>query len=141
MLDADLRRAINRQFSIDVEVASAFNRAVVNREMYYTSSYRRTKTRNSFTAEYLDGNSSKFGFINQFISLKSFTVAVLTPLIPTSLFCYPASLGVLCKRIVPVSVESSFVLVPAQSLVCKCVYIDLCGGAYVARLPCTLYAD
>ena len=86
--------------------------------MYYTSSYRRTKTRNSFTAEYLHGDSSKFGFINQF---KYFAVAVLTPLIPTSLFCYPASLGVLCKRIVPVSVESSFVLIPAQSLVCKCV--------------------
>ena len=42
-----------------------------------------------------------------FISLKAHTAAVITPLTPTQDFCYPASLRVLRRNLVPVCVASS----------------------------------
>lgn len=38
-------------------------------------------------------------------------------------------------------VSSSHVVVSAMSLVCKCVYIDVNGAAYVAGLPYSFYTD
>lgn len=142
ILDADIRQQIASQFHIDIEVASSFSRAIIKQETYYSTSYKRNKTRNSYTVEYVEGSISKFGFVRYFLSLHSFSVAVITPLIPTSLFCHSECLTVLCKCVVPVSVcSSSNVVVSAKSLIRKCVYIDVNGAAYAARLPHPFYTD
>ena len=62
-LEPDVRRAIHKMFKINVESASVFCRASANGETYYSKSYRRAKVRNSYTIEYLDGHTSKLGFI------------------------------------------------------------------------------
>ena len=77
VLDVDARQA-NSQFNIDVEVGSSFSRAVVNQVTYYSTSHKRSKTRNSYTIEYVEEHTSKFGFINH-----SLQFSVVTPLNPT----------------------------------------------------------
>ena len=85
VLESAVRRAILHRFNIDVAVTSAFDRAVIRGKTYHSKCYRRTSVRNSYTVEYKDGDIQKFGYINFFVSLASSTIALITPLIPTSL--------------------------------------------------------
>ena len=82
-----------------------------------------------------------FGFINYFLSLSSSSVAVVTPLTPNSTYCYPHQLNVLRQCIIPVSVESSVVVVPAKCILYKCVCIEFGDVTFVAKLPNQLYGD
>ena len=100
-------------FNVDLEVASVFERAIIQGEVYHSNCYHRTQVRNSYTVEYTDGD---IGFIN---FLESSTVVVITPLIPTSNSCYPQCLSVLSKCIVPVTA------VAAKYILHKCVCIGL----------------
>lgn len=140
-LEPGLRRAVQEQFQIEIEMASTFYRAMIQGKTYYSKSYTRAKTRNSYTVQYTDNGVQKFGFINYFLSVSSLCVAVVTPLTPTSSYCFPPVLSILCDRIIPVSVESSTVLVSTNCLSCMCVCISVGGAVSVARSPNQLYCE
>ena len=107
-IEADVRRAIYRRFKLDVSHASAFERAVIKGHEYHSKCYRRAQARNSYTVEYADGVMHGFGHINFFLSLP---VAVVTPLIPTTDYCYPMQLSVLQRSIIPISVQPSVIVI------------------------------
>ena len=137
-----MQRAIYSLFKITLETASAFYRAIVNKETYYSKLYRRAKVRNSYTVAYVDGDTQKYGFIEYFLSLPSHTAVVITPLTPTSDYCYPEHVRtLLCRKIIPVSVHSSFSVISSVSLLYKCVCIALPGGTFIAKLPNPVHTD
>ena len=112
-----MQRLIFQTFNIHVETASIFFRAMIKGEMYYSRLYRRAKVRNSYTVEYRD--HGRFGFIEHFISLKSHTAVIITPLTPTEDYCYPKTFHALRTRIIiPVWVESSVSFILSSCHMC-----------------------
>ncbi len=136
----DVREAIYRTHAIDVPKGTIFFRAVVGRSTYYSLQYGRT-TRNSYTVCYIDNGVEKFGFIRYFVCLQSTSLAVITPLTPTCNYCYPQTISVLCERVIPVVVQSSFVAMSVKCLLYKCVYIDFGSSKFIAKLPNQIYDD
>ena len=116
-LEARIRQFILQTFHVSVETATVFYRVSIKGETYYS---RSTKARNSYTIEYDCGRRQ--AFIEYFLSFSSHTAAVVTPLQLTDKNCYPSTLRVLRRCIVPVCVES---FVPLSSLVRKCVCLSL----------------
>ena len=140
-LHPEVQKAIHDQYDVNVTMASIFYRAVINGKTYHSKEYTRTKVRNSYTVSYIDNGIPKYGFIQYFLSLPSFSVAVITPLTPTSHYCYPQQLSILCKCLIPVCTESSVAIACTKSLLNKCVCIDLCTAMFIAKLPNQLYYD
>ena len=96
------------KYHIDVRVASMLYRAVIKGKTYHSKAYQRTKVRNSYSISYIDDDAQKYGFIHYFLSLTSFSIAVITSL--------TQNLSVLCKCLVPVVIESSVVIVSKSLL-------------------------
>lgn len=140
-LDVELGQAIYGRFGQHFTVGTVFERAVVDRVTYYSQAYHRTKTRNSYTAAFKDGEVVKFGFIQRYISLSSFTVAVVTPLVPTDNFCYSRQLPLLRNYLIPVVALSSVVIVPVSSILHKLVCVNIDSSLYLARQPNSFYFD
>ena len=132
-LDIEVQRKVSEAFQTAAETASAFFRATINGETYYSRAYDRARVRNSYTVEYIDNERHKFGYIEYFISLKAHTAAVITPLTPTQNFCYPASLRVLRRNLVPVCVASSICVISLSCILHKCVCVSLSNYTYIAR--------
>lgn len=141
ILNVELSQAIYDQFSIHLTMGTVFERAVVNHVTYYSQAYRRTKKRNSYTVAFKDGEVIKFGFIQRYISLSSFTVAVITPLIPTDSYCYSRHLPMLRNYLIPVVTLSSVAVVAVSSFIHKLVCINIDSSLYVARQPNSYYFD
>ena len=134
-LNLEVIEMLQRKFSINIDVASQFTRAVINGREYYSQAYPRVTKRNSYTVCYKEGGATRYGLIKYFLSLPSQSVAVINVLTPTPAFCYPQRLTDLQSRIVPVKVESSTDIVLVRSLMCKCVYINLSSTSkYVSVL-------
>ena len=119
----------------NVEHASMFLRAKVNREVYYSQGYNRLKSRNSFTVIYEEDNEEKYGLIQYFISIPGRVMAVIIPLSVIPAPHYPSQLGILNQRIIPVSLSSTICVVPIKALICKCVYIHCGSGTFIVRKP------
>lgn len=125
-----------------VDHSSQFFRAMIRQKVFYSKSYTRLKSRNSYTVCYSEDGAEKYGVIQYFLSLSEQTVAVITPLIITaSPTCYPRELSVLCSRINPVVLDTVICVVPVNNIVCKCVFIDTGSAFYVARKPSQLNLD
>ena len=140
-LEPDVRRAVHQMYNFDIALASAFDRAVIKGETFYSTSYNRSKLRNSYTAEYIDNNIKRLCFINYFVSLPSCTIVVITPLSPTLDHCYPNNLEVLCKNIVPIHVEASIAIISSKCLLRKCVCVSFCGRIFITKPPNPLRYD
>ena len=130
-LDDDVKDAIG----MNVEQASMFMKAKVNKEVYYSQRYDRLKSRNSFTVCYEEDNAEKYGLIQYFLSIPGQTVAIVVPLIITPPPHYPSQLDILNKRIIPVVLSSTICAVPIKALVCKCVYVHCGSGMFIVRKP------
>ena len=142
-LEDEVQSLLRERFGVDMEVGRKFLRVQIKGKVYHSTEYKRMKTRNSYTVCYSAGAVEKFGFIRYFISLSTTTVAVISPLIPSSHHCYPPELSVLHSRVIPVIAahDSIIDVVSVSFIVSKCVFIDFNGCMYVARLPNDLYAD
>ena len=81
-LAAGLRQEIQSQFQIDVHSGTSFSRVKLKGTIYHSQAYQRTKHRNSYSVAYTDNDIVKFGFVRFYLSLQTFTVAVITPLVP-----------------------------------------------------------
>ena len=84
-----------------------------------------------------------YGLIQYFLSLSQFSVAVIyvTPLTPSSNYCFPAQLHVLKDLIVPVVVESSVVVISVDCLLYKCVFISVSDSVFIVNPPNLLLHD
>ena len=92
--------------------------------------------RNSYTICYTNQDGEEqYGLICYFLSLSHESVAIIHPLKPTTDFCYPRQLGNLHQCIVPVSLNTDICVVPIESLVCKCILIDLPSSKFVVKPP------
>lgn len=94
-LGEDVRRLIDEKYGSGSAptMASQFLRACVNKTLYYSKSYTRMKTRNSYTVCYKDDdNCEQYALVNYFLSLQTMSVAVVTPLSLTTEFCFPHQL-------------------------------------------------
>ena len=89
-----------------------------------------------YTVSYVDNSVPKYGFIRYYLN-----VAVIAPLTPTSHYCYAEQLSVLYKRLLPVRMASSVVVVCTKSLLNKSVCVDLSSTKFISELPNQLYFD
>ena len=140
-LDARVRGIISKNFNISAEKATVFYRVTKMGETYYSKKYERTKARNSYTIQFQNGKKQMFGYINYFLSFSTYNVAVITPLEKTEEFCYPSTISILRRCIVPVRVGSSVCVVPLSSVHRKCVCLSLPGKTYLAILPNNVHTD
>ena len=124
-LSSEVQHAMNQTFNVSVTTGSVIYRATVGRETYYSRNYHHAKVRNSYTVEYLYNTERHFG---------------ITPLTCTSDYCYPETLSVLRRKLVPVCVNSS-ARICVHCLIHKCVCIPLAGPTIIARLPNHLHGD
>lgn len=137
-----IKSKVYRSCGVEVDHASQFLRAVIQKELFYCENYTRLRTRNSFTICYSHNGFEKYGFVQYFLSLNDQAVAVVVPLIvTTSPTCFPPELSVLRNRIKPVVLDSIVCIVHVKNIICKCVCIDTGSSAYVCRKPCQLSLD
>lgn len=137
----DIWRLMFEIYGIDVVVASKFLRATLKGEVFYSKAYQCTKKYNSFSVAYSDGQVVRHGIIQYFISVPSLSVAIITPLTPTTHYCYPHVLHLLHNCISPVVIDSSVVVVPVKFLLNKCVGIDFSNSMFLVKPPNKLLID
>ena len=140
-VDPNVRQYLVHNFNIGCTAASAFDRALILGRTYHSCLYSRITKRNSYTICYTESGTDMWGFIDYFISLPSSSVAVVTPLTPNSSYCYPHQLHILRPCIIPVTVESSVVVVPTKCILYKCVCMQFCGATFIGKLLNQLYGD
>lgn len=141
-LKPDVREMISRKHGVTVSSASHFSRAIINDTEYHSLAYSRLTTRNSYTVCYKEMETTRYGFIQYFISLPNHCVAVIKPLSSTSLYCYPRTLGILRSRIIPVRQESLVNIVSVKLLVSKCVCVNFSAAEmYIAVMPNVIADD
>lgn len=121
--------------------------------LYYSSRYKRVKSRNSYTVKFknVDG-SSQYGQVQFFVSVSSQVFAFVLKLQTHSVSCQAHfsishnSLDVLhVSKIVPIECSGGrMVCIPASNHISKCVFIsidDLCKCQYVVSFPNRLLHD
>ena len=134
-LAAGLRQEIQSQFQIDVHSGTSFSRVKLKGTIYHSQAYQRTKHRNSYSVAYTDNDIVKFGFVRFYLSLQTFIVAVITPLVPADHHCCSTKLTVLSENLVPVISGTSPVVVPVSRLLEKYICIPIDGKMYLAKQP------
>ena len=65
-LEAEVQREVFRRFKITTETTSAFFRAVIKWETYYSRAYNRSKMRNGYTVEYIANGQQKYRILHFF---------------------------------------------------------------------------
>ena len=136
-----MRDAIREGIGLDVPMGRKFYRIQLGSKVYHSLEYERVKKRNSYTIAYTKDGEERYGLIRFFLSLPTGTVAVLSPLNSSSNFIYPTQLSILRSRVIPVVLEVNIIVVCVSCLVDKCVYVNLPGCMYIARLPNGLLTD
>lgn len=134
-LASGLRQEIQSRFHIDVHSGTMFSWVMLKGTIYHSQAYQRTKHRNSYTVAYTDNDIVKLGFIRFYLSLRTFTVAIITPLIPADHHCCSTKLTVLSENLVPVISGTTTVVVPVTSLMEKYICIPIDGKIYLAKQP------
>ena len=118
-LSPEMTRAIQKTTDSNVVMATTFCRATVQGETFYSKSYQRSTARNNYTVSYYTGDGTVgYGYIQYFLSLTTFSVAVITPLIRSS-HSFPSQLLGLHDCFHPVITGSSLNVVPVVNLLHK----------------------
>ena len=126
-----------------------YQRCRINGVLFYSKLYTRSKKRNSFTVTYYNG-AVLYGQIEYFLCIdvekSCFVYAYITEFQKDcdnkahfNLQHNALDYGV--ARIVPVSVSGQKILVEVNSLLCKCVYVNVASQNYVCIPPNTLSID
>ena len=136
-LSSEVREAVLSHFQMDAPTGTMFLRVMVKGVVYHSKAYQRTKLRNSYSVAYNDDGVVRLGFIRFFLSLHSFTIAVVTPLKAADHYCYPAILSILKQRIIPVIPHDNptLAIVPVANLLGKCVCTPLESKLYLSKQP------
>ena len=123
-----------------------FCRVLVGQTVLYSAEYRRMSVRNSFTVNYKEDNSVKFGLIQYFLYFSSQILAVIIPLCCE---CCTAHFGLThsaldnlpTSQIVRVISRGSLCTISVYSVIGKCVFMNFPHGIYIVSIPNSIELD
>lgn len=126
-------------------------RLVKNKQVFFSSKYKRVKARNSYTVKFADGLTLHYGIINFFVSVSNEILVFILKLKPKLCTC-SVHFGIsdTClddftgSKIVPLEAgQSTLVCIKADQLVSKCVFIDIKDSheQYIVSFPNSLLQD
>lgn len=124
-------------------------RVIFNNQTIYSKDYTRMKKRNSYTVKFISsGGSTQFGFIQSFVRVKKFFLAIVQPFevvsrswslsnkhnLPRRLSKYSLhDLAVHMHRI-DMTVMLPFIAIPIKNILSKCVFIQISDDPNYAHI-------
>lgn len=124
-------------------------RIIFNNQTIYSKDYTRMKKRNSYTVKFISsGGSTQFGFIQSFVRVKKFFLAIVQPFevvsrswslsnkhnLPRRLSKYSLhDLAVHMHRI-DMTVMLPFIAIPIKNILSKCVFIQISDDPNYAHI-------
>lgn len=124
-------------------------RVIFNNQTIYSKDYTRMKKRNSYTVKFISSEgSTQFGFIQSFVRVKKFFLAIVQPFEVVSRSCSLSNKHNLPRRLskyslhdlavhmhrIDMTVMLPFIAIPIKNILSKCVFIQISDDPNYAHI-------